>query len=412
MAVVVRTCLLLLSIVLVSACGSEDVARPGATRSSGVQADGYTVPAPGNPGSNTPHPGGSGSTPPPQDDGGVTPPPGEDPDDGVPSEEEPVEEEPGDDHPDVEVPPVDVPDDDATPPAQEALDTNVFFPVIPDMRLYFGASTVPAQVGAAQRMGTDVVYPLQYEDLLSNYFTSTTATVGLKGVRILLLEQATPVYLDVQFASSRPILGDSTSYNTTGTTTVQISTIAGSYTFSVRLTSTLVASEWIAIPGLAPQPARHVRISQQLSVSWLQRQLILLRYPWLAPAFDPVTFDLWLVPGIGVVKAQMAGVASQVQAVAGVPEPLVFSFRRNATIDSIAPQTLLVDGQAVTDLESQPTLHYRTADTNWLDVTFDSTGSWHARITRTNLPRGVHAAIVRFGEGDQARDVTVSLMVE
>lgn len=405
MAVVVRACLLLLSVFLVSACGSEDVAQPGASRSSSVEADGRDTPAPpDNPGDD--NAGGSDSTPPPQDDE-VIPPPTDDPED-----EEPVEEDPIDETPDEDVPPVDVPDDEVEPPPQATLDTNIFFPIIPGMQLYFDNNPVPTVLGAGQLMGTDLAYPLQHDDILSNYFTSTAATVGLKGIHVLLIDNANPVYLNMVFNESRPILGNAASYDTTGSAVIRVTGVPISLRFPVRLTATLAADEWVNIGGLAPQPARRIQITQRLAVSWLQRVALLLAYPWLAPIFDPVAFSLQLVPGIGVVGVQMGNLSTQVQSLAGVPEPLVFAVLRNGPVDASAPQTLLVDGEAITDMASAPEIFYRTAATDWLDVAFDETGSWRARITRSDLARGIHAATVRFGTGDQARDVTVSLMVE
>lgn len=393
MAVVVRACLLLLSVFLVSACGSEDVAQPGASRSSNVQVDERDTPTqPGNPGDDSS--GGPDSTPPPQDDD-VIPPPTDDP-----ADEEPAEEQPVDETPDEDVPPVDVPDDEVEPPPQAILDTNIFFPIIPGMQLYFDNNPVPTVLGAGQLMGTDLAYPLQHDDILSNYFTSTAATVGLKGIHVLLIDNANPVYLNMVFNESRPILGNATSYDTTGSAVIRVTGVPISLRFPVRLTATLAADEWVNIGGLAPQPARRIQITQRLAVSWL------------APIFDPVAFSLQLVPGIGVVGVQMGNLSTQVQSLAGVPEPLVFAVLRNGPVDASAPQTLLVDGEAVTDMASAPEIFYRTAATDWLDVAFDETGSWRARITRSDLARGIHAATVRFGTGDQARDVTVSLMVE
>lgn len=393
-----RISIMLMSLLLISACGSEDVARPGDLRTSGVTAPGREGTLPGDDAASPPE-----QTPPVDEQ----PPAEEAPpvDEAPPTEEPPVV-----DDPDVDDPIIVLPPDPTEPPLQAVLDTNVFFPIIPGLQLFFDASTVPTVLGAGEVIGDDIAYPLQQSDLLFSYFTSTADHVGVKSVRVLLLEQANPVYLTVSFADSRPILGNANSYSTTGSTRVSVSNLT--FTTHVRVQSTLQGSEWFEIPGLAPQPARHIRVTRQLSVNLPVPLAILANYPWLYPVFEPISFDLWLVPGIGIVKVQQGNLATQVQAVAGVPEPLVFSARRNASIDSIAPQTLLVDGTPVTDISAQPTLYYRTAATDWLDVQFDGTGSWRAYLTRTDLPAGVHAATVRFSEGESVQDVTVSLMIE
>jgi hypothetical protein len=402
MTVWLRISIMLVSVLLMSACGSEDVAKPGDLRTSGVTAPGREGTLPGDDGDDAESP--PEQTPPVDEQ-----PPAEEPpvDEEPPAEEPPVVDDPGVDDPIIVLPP-----DPVEPPLQAVLDTNVFFPIIPGMQLFFDASTVPTVLGAGEVMGDDIAYPLQQSDLLFSYFTSTADLVGLKSVRVLLLEQAEPVFLTVSFAESRPILGDASSYSTTSSTRVQVSNLPFASNFNVRVQSTLQGSEWFEIPGLAPQPARHIRVTQQLSVNILVRLAILANYPWLYPVFEPISFDLWLVPGIGIVKVQQGNLSTQVQAVAGVPEPLVFSASRNASIDSIAPQTLLVDGTPVTDISAQPTLYYRTAATDWLDVQFDGTGSWRAYLTRTDLPAGVHAATVRFSDGESEQDVTVSLMIE
>lgn len=391
MAVLLRVGLLLLSILFISACGSEDLPRQGPAGGDGASVSDPEAPV----------------TPPTDTPPDTTPDPDPTPDDGDDSAEPPDEEEPVE-----EEPPVEEPGETPVPPAPSRPDTHVFFPIIPGMELYFDNEITPTVLGDAEVINSDITWPLEYDDVLSNYFTSTADTVGLKGVRVLLLERAEPVYLNVMFANSRPILGDANSYNTTGSTRVRVTGIPLVFTMPVRLTATLDDNEWVNIAGMAPQPARRIHVNLRLSVSWIERLAILAAYPWLAPAFDPVEFDLWLVPGIGVVGVQQGSLHSQVQAVEGVPEPLVFAIARDANVDNIAPRMLLVNGEPVTDITWDTTVFYRTAASDWLDVQFDSTGSWRARVTRSDLPRGIHAATVRFQQGEVQQDVTVSLMVE
>ncbi len=400
MAVWFQAGLMVLAVLFTAGCGSEDHARPGQSHSSGVTVE---QPDRGNPG-NDPDDGSGEPVPNPPED--PEQPPVEEP----PVEEPPVEEPPVEEPP-VDEPPVDPPVEEPEPPLQVNLDDNVFFPIIPGLLLYFDNNPVPTVLGAGQPMGTDLAYPLQHDNLLSNYFTSTAAHVGLKSMHVLVFEHATQqAYLDLVFNDSRPILGDVASYNTTGSAVIRVTGVPIAFRFPVRLTATLAANEWVTIAGLAPQPARRIEISQRLAPPLWQRLAILLAYPWLAPIFDPVTYSLQLVPGIGVVGVQMGNLSTEVRAVAGVPEPMVFAVDRNGSTGS--PQPLLVAGEAVTDMDWTTSIHYRTTGSDWLAVAFDSSGSWRARVTRTDLPTGIYAATVRFSRGEDIRDVTVSLMVE
>lgn len=395
MAVLFRVGLLVSSLLFLWGCGSEDAPRPGQSVSSGVE-----VPEDGTP------PSVPDETPPAVQE----PPPGEGDDDGnddtpVPPEEPEPEEpeqpgEPGDESGD--------PGEEPVIPLPDTLDTNVFFPVLPGMGWYFDNNPQPFMLGAGQVQGSETIWPLEHGDILRGDFTSTADRVGLKGVNVLLLDQADPVYLDITFNTTRPILGDG-NFNTTGSTRIRASGVPLNIAVPVRLTATLVGNEWVSIPGLGDQPARRIEVTLRLSVDWITRTLILLSYPWLAPAFDPVSFDLLFVAGVGVVGAQMDGMTTQAQGVIAIPAPLVF-----ATTSGNLPagQQLLVNGEPLTSMDWESTIFYRTAEENWLDVRFDSSGSWFADITRANLPKGIHAATVRFSNDVAEHDVTVSVMVE
>lgn len=262
-------------------------------------------------------------------------------------------------------------------------------------------------LGTPWEEGTETVWPLEHSDILSGFFTSTADQVGLKGVRVLLLQQADPVYLAIHFATTRPVLGSTSSLESNGATTLDAGPL-GSLAVPVRLTATRTDREWIGIPGLGPQPAQRVAVTLRLGFGWLERQLILGTAPWLAPAFEPVSFELLFVPGVGLVGAGLNETTSQVQGVIAIPAPVVFATSPHRIP---APQQLLLNGAPLTDLDWVPTILYGTAEQHWLDVQFDGSGSWFAHLTRT-LPRGIHAATVRFRHGTDAQDVTVSVMVE
>ncbi len=297
------------------------------------------------------------------------------------------------------------------PPVAADLTTNVFFPVFPGMALYYDDQAEPSQMGEALVNGDERVFPLQHPDERVEYITSTTHEVGLKGIYLRAIEGATPVYLDLMFDTPRRILGNALSYSSSGNANVKITGIAGTYKIPVTLNARLAGNESISIGALPAQPARHIRLDMRLSVDIITRALILMNYPWVEPLLDAIPLDLWFVPGIGIARIQQGEWNIQLTAVDGIPQPHVFSVLRLANVNNIVPLQMSVNGDVLTDPQWQQTIYYRTSGENWLDVQYDSTGSWRARLTRTDLAKGVYAATVRFTQGDVTQDATVSLLI-
>ncbi len=386
-----RIGILLFSVLLVTACGSEDVAKaPPLSSSHAIQVDNGTS----NPGDVT--------TPeiPPQDGEPV---PGND-DDQTGNEPIPPD-------------PVVDPDEPVIPPFVADIDTNIFFPIISTMALYYDENPVPVVLGESEIINGETVYPLEQGDALKEDFTSTASAVGIMGINVKLSRDAAN-FLDMRFANSQPIVGDEAPYHNVIDTNLVMNTPSwqAGTTFPVKLTAKLAANEWISIPGYEPQPARKIHLVAQLDVdSPLQAvrwNLLLWRYPLLRPLANPVPIDLWFVPGIGLVKQQFRNEVSQVQKMEGVPVPLVFAVARNSDTALIPAQALVVEGQIFTDNSWQRGIIYRTKGKDWLDVTFSASGSWQARVIRSDLPKGVYAATVRFIKGTETRDQNVSLMIE
>lgn len=399
MAVWFRASLVVLAVLLLPGCGGEDAAKPGQSYSSNVSVPDRDQ--------------GAGGEEPPVSPPVVEPPVTEPPVIEPPIIEPPVVEPPVTEPPVTEPPVVEPPEvvpPEPEPPLQTDLDSNVFFPTVPGMQLFFDNALMPVVLGEGQRLGRDLAYPLQYADILSHSFTSTPAAVGLRAMRVMLLDNEQPVYLDVVFNSSRPVLGNAARFNTVGFASVRLSGLPLVVPLRLRVESRLIGNEWVSLTGMADQPARRIEVTQRIGIPGWQQQILLQVYPWLRPLFSPLRYQLWLSPGVGVVRVEAFGKTLQVNRVAGVEEPLVFAVRRNGNASSWQPLPLV--GESLIDNSWQPVIHYRTQERNWLDVVFDGTGSWQARISRTNLPVSVQAATVRFVRGGEIRDVTVSLMVE
>lgn len=300
----------------------------------------------------------------------------------------------------------------STPPVLASdLTTNIFFPVFDSAALYYNDDTQASVLGETVVSGDIAVYPLVHPDARIEYLTSTPGTVGLKGINLRVIDGMTPVYLDLDFNASRAILGDSTPLQSTGNATVKITGIAGSYAVPVTLTATRIASADVEVGEWGGQPSRQIRLNMRLSLTYLERIALLAIYPFLEPLLDAIVLDLWFVPGVGIAKIQQGGWVSGLTRIEGVPRPHVFSFFRNASVGGVDPQQMQLNGEPVTDMDAQVTTYYRTAGTGWLDVSFDETGSWRARMTRTDLAPGVHAATVRFTRGEVVQDATISVLV-
>lgn len=300
----------------------------------------------------------------------------------------------------------------STPPVLASdLTTNIFFPVFDSAALYYNDDTEASVLGETVVSGDISVYPLVHPDARIEYLTSTPDTVGLKGINLRVIDGITPVYLDLDFNTPRAILGDSTPLQSSGNATVKVTGIVGSYAVPVTLTATRIASEGIEVGEWGSQPSRQIRLDMRLSVSYLERLALLAMYPFLEPLLDAIVLDLWFVPGVGIARIQQGGWESGLTRVDGVPRPHVFSFFRNASVGGVEPQQILLNGEPVTDMDAQVTAYYRTAGADWLDVSFDETGSWRARMTRTDLVRGVYAATVRFTQGEVVQDATISVLV-
>lgn len=297
------------------------------------------------------------------------------------------------------------------PPVAADLTTNVFFPVFERMALYYDDQPAPAVVGDPIVTGSERVYPLRHPDERIEYITSTTHEVGLKGIYLRAIEGATPVFLELMFDAPRRILGNAQSYGSTGNANLQVSGIGGVSSIPVALNARVVGNEMVNIGSLPPQPARHIRMDMRLSVDIVTRTLILRSYPWVEPLLDAIALDLWFVPGIGIARIQQNEWNIRLVAVEGIPQPHVFSVLRLTRVSDVAPLQMNVNGEALTDPEWQRTIYYRTSGENWLDVKYDGTGSWRARITRTDLTKGVYAATVRFSKGGAVQDTTVSLLI-
>ena len=296
-------------------------------------------------------------------------------------------------------------------PVINDLTTNVFFPVYDHMLLYYDAGSEPAVLGETQTDGEVRVYPLQHSDERTEYLTSTPGQVGLKGLTLRLIDGVTPVYLDLTFDNVRAILGSDTSYSTRGEANVSITGIAGTYPVPVTLAAQRVDNTLIEVAGWHDQPARQIHLELRLTVNILLRAALLYQYPWAEPLLDAIELDMWFVPGVGIARIQQGNWQSSLSRVEGIPQPHVFDIGQNVAVDSVEPLQMQIDNEVLTDSEWQRTVFYRTSEEDWLDVSFDATGSWRARLTRTDLAQGIHAATVRFTRDGVSQDTTVSMLV-
>lgn len=300
---------------------------------------------------------------------------------------------------------------EAPPPVASDLTTNVFFPVFDTMALYYDADTDPAVLGETQQVNGASVYPLQHPDERVEYLTSTTHEVGLQRLYLKLVESTTPVFLDIAFSQLRTILGNQTIYSTSGTANVSLTGIAGSYPVPVTLKASRIGNELIDVAGWPAQPARHIRLEMNLTVNAIARFFILQAYPWAEPLLDSISLDLYFVPGVGIARIQQGEWRSSLNRVEGIPQPHVFNVLRNADVNGIEPVQMQIHGEVLVDSEWQADVYYRTTGVDWLEVTFDDTGSWRARLSRSDLAPGVYAATVRFTRGEAVQDTTVSLLI-
>lgn len=323
MAVWFRASLVVLAVLLLPGCGGEDAAKPGQSYSSNVSvpdrdqgAGGEEPPVVEPPVTEPP------VIEPPIIEPPVVEPPVTEPPVTEPPVVEPPVVEPPVIEPPVVVPPVVEPPEvvppEPEPPLQTDLDSNVFFPTVPGMQLFFDNALMPVVLGEGQRLGDDLAYPLQYADILSHSFTSTPAEVGLRAMHVMLLDNEQPVYLDVVFNSSRPVLGNAARLNTVGFASVRLSGLPLVVPLRLRVESRLIGNEWASLTGMADQPARRIEVTQRIGIPGWQQQILLQMYPWLRPLFSPLRYQLWLSPGVGVVRVNTLMAAGARLMVSGV----------------------------------------------------------------------------------------------
>lgn len=126
--------------------------------------------------------------------------------------------------------------------------------------------------------------------------------------------------------------------------------------------------------------------------------------------YQVITTTLWLSPGLGIVARKFGETVIRLDRVEGLQKPVVFEFDQGDGL-SQAPQQVLIDGNAVTDISVTTAIAYGTTQTGWLDLDFDGTGSWRVSFTGAELPPGIHAAVVQVTQNGKRVDVPVSVLV-
>lgn len=130
----------------------------------------------------------------------------------------------------------------------------------------------------------------------------------------------------------------------------------------------------------------------------------------LLDRYQVVTTSLWLSPGLGIVARKFGETVISLDHVEGLQKPVVFEFDQGDGL-SQAPQQVLIDGSAVTDISVTTAIAYGTTQTGWLDLDYDGTGSWRVSLIGAELPAGIHAAVVQVTQNGKRVDVPVSVLV-
>jgi hypothetical protein len=126
--------------------------------------------------------------------------------------------------------------------------------------------------------------------------------------------------------------------------------------------------------------------------------------------FPVIETGLWLSPGLGIVARSLAGATITLDRMDGIQIPVVFAFDQGAGLAQ-APQQVMVDGSAVTDMEADLVVAYGTDAVDWLKLEFDGTGSWRVSLTGSELPQGIHGAVVQMTRNGERTDIPVSVLV-
>ena len=126
--------------------------------------------------------------------------------------------------------------------------------------------------------------------------------------------------------------------------------------------------------------------------------------------FPVIETSLWLSPGLGIVARSLAGATITLDRMDGIQAPVVFAFDQGAGLAQ-APQQVMVNGSAVTDMEADLVVAYGTSEVDWLNLEFDGTGSWRVSLTGAELPRGIHGAVVQMMRNGERTDIPVSVLV-
>lgn len=133
------------------------------------------------------------------------------------------------------------------------------------------------------------------------------------------------------------------------------------------------------------------------------------------PPLAGLETSIWLSPGLGIVARELgSGGNSQsgtLQKVDGLTAPLTFAYGLGKGLNQ-NPVQLQWFGNVVTDNQWQVEIAYATRQKDWLQVEFDSTGSWRASLTGNELPWGLHAALITLSKPGQTREIPVSVLVQ
>lgn len=126
--------------------------------------------------------------------------------------------------------------------------------------------------------------------------------------------------------------------------------------------------------------------------------------------FPIIETSLWLSPGLGVVARSLGDATVTLDRVEGIQVPIVFAFDQGSGLAQ-APQQLLVNGAAVTDMDVDMVVAYGTNQMDWLTLEFDATGSWRLSLSGAELPAGIHGAVVQMTRDTVRTDIPVSVLV-
>ncbi len=128
--------------------------------------------------------------------------------------------------------------------------------------------------------------------------------------------------------------------------------------------------------------------------------------------------SIWVSPGLGIVARQNGDNVPEntnpvftLDHVTGLQAPVIFIFNQG---DGLAqtPKQLIWDGSLITDNQWQVSIDYATEESDWLNVEFDSSGTWRASLVGGELPEGLHAATVALTQGNETRELVISVLVQ